>query len=183
MTKLILLRHGQTDWNIQGLYQGHTDIPLNQTGREQAEQAAVELKDTPFDIVYCSDLTRARQTAEAVLKFHPEVPIIIDQRLRERNFGDLEGANYRRDILNQPIYTEIKANPSTFRFPNGESLVDVRERAETIYEEILKNHPDETVLIVSHGSFLAVLSTIINGDQLSERRKYMFNNAEPVFAN
>ena len=183
MTKFILLRHGQTNWNIQRLYQGHADIPLNETGKEQAEKAARELESIPFDVIYSSDLQRAKDTAAAVLRYHQPVTVYYDNRIRERNFGDYEGAPYNPELLDPIIGKAKDLNPTTFRFPGGESLVDVETRAKSFYQDVIKQHPVETVLVVSHGSFLSVLSTILYGESLSERKKHIFNNAEPVFVN
>lgn len=183
MTKFILLRHGQTNWNIQGRYQGHADIPLNETGKAQAEKAARELESIPFDVIYSSDLQRAKDTAAAVLRYHQPVPVYYDQRIRERSFGEYEGAPYNPELHDPKISKAKDSNPTTFRFPGGESLVDVETRAKAFYQDVIKQHPEETVLVVSHGSFLSVLSTILYGESLSERRKHVFNNAEPVFVN
>ena len=183
MTKFILLRHGQTDWNIQRLYQGQEDIPLNDNGKRQAEEAAETLKNVPIDIAYCSDLQRAVETAKTVLRYHPSVPLMIDKRIRERSFGEYEGKPYQKDLMNPTDSNETnkKRDSLNFKFPQGESLLDVYERANSFYNDILQKHPNETVLIVSHGTFLSILSAIIYQDELAERKKYIFNNAEPVF--
>ncbi len=181
MTKFILLRHGQTDWNLNGLYQGQSDIPLNETGIRQAEAVADELKDVPFDIVYCSDLIRAVLTAEKAISKHAEVPVVLDKRLRERHFGSFEGAVYARDAMDPAIAAEMQQNPLTFRFPGGESLQDVEARAREVYAEILEKHPEQTVLIVSHGAFLSVFASLVAGEPLENRKRFIFNNAEPLF--
>lgn len=183
MTKFILLRHGQTDWNIQRLYQGHADIPLNDTGMSQILRAGELLMDKEIDAIYSSDLVRARQTAEAVHHYHPNIPLIIDPRLRERGFGEYEGRPYAKDLMNPGIRDDMDQNPLTFRFNGGESIQDVSVRAEKVLDEILKRYPEKTVLIVSHGSFLTVISALINKEDLATRKKYVFPNAEPVYLN
>ncbi|MHC1771164.1 MAG: histidine phosphatase family protein [Flexilinea sp.] len=181
MTKFILLRHGQTDWNVQRLYQGQTDIPLNETGLSQAETAAEILKDIPFDIVYCSDLIRAVETAKIALSLHNPVPIIYDARIRERHFGTFEGTNYQRDLMNPGILEAMDQNPLTYRFPGGESLADLEIRAREIHSEIILEYPEKTVLIVSHGSFLTIFACILTGEPIENRKRFTFMNAEPVF--
>ena len=98
MTTLVLLRHGQTDWNLLHRYQGLTDIPLNATGEQQAREANSKLKDFHFDAVYCSDLERAQTTARLALKgIFPYEKIRFDRRLRERSFGIFEGGPYDKE--------------------------------------------------------------------------------------
>lgn len=181
MAKYILLRHGQTDWNVQRLYQGQTDIPLNENGIRQAEAAALLLKDIPFDIVYSSDLIRAVVTAQIAISMHKPVPIIYDMRIRERHFGSFEGTNYQRDLMNPGILESMDQNPLTYRFPGGESLTDLEIRAREVYNEIENKHPKETVLLVSHGSFLTIFACILTKEPLENRKRFVFHNAEPVF--
>lgn len=88
--KLYIIRHGQTDWNIQGKIQGQTDTVLNETGIKQAQIAKENLANTEFDLVICSPLKRAKQTAEIILK-ERNIPVIFDDRLKETYFGKLEG--------------------------------------------------------------------------------------------
>lgn len=89
---LYIIRHGKTDWNELHKLQGHTDIPLNANGIAMAENAAKEYKNVHFDVCYCSPLTRARQTADIILRDRDEkVPVIIDDRLIEMCFGEYEG--------------------------------------------------------------------------------------------
>ncbi len=181
MTKFILLRHGQTDWNLQRRYQGQSDIALNETGEAQSQLAGTQLRNMPLDVIYSSDLIRARDTAMAVKQYHPNTPIHFDQRIRERSFGDFEGKSYEKDLMNPGLAGDMHRNPVTFRFPGGESLMDVSVRAQEFLTEMLEKHPDETVLIVSHGSFLTIFSALYYQEDLINRKKFIFNNAEPVF--
>ena len=87
--KVYIVRHGQTDWNVQHKAQGRSDIPLNETGRRQAEELRDKIKDIKFDAVYASPLKRARETAE--IATDGEYKIVFDDRLMERSFGDFEG--------------------------------------------------------------------------------------------
>ncbi len=181
MTKLVLLRHGQTDWNLTHRYQGLTDIPLNATGEQQARDANEKLKGFHFDAVYCSDLDRAKTTARLALKgIFPYENIKFDRRLRERSFGAYDGGPFDKDRM--PIYylNAKEADPEGFSFPEGESLRDVENRIRPFYNEILERHPNQTVLIVAHGTLLSTLFTIANNEHIKDKTRIHLNNAEPL---
>lgn len=182
MTQFILLRHGQTDWNVQHLYQGQRDIELNDTGIEQAQNAAEALKQEKIDVVYCSDLSRALETAKAVMRYHPDVPLRIDPLLRERSYGDLEGTPYQRDLLNPSIRELIDKNPYGHKFgDDGESLEDVLVRAKSAHEKIIAQHPGQNVLVVSHGTFISLFLVALKGLSISARKDQVVDNAVPIF--
>lgn len=146
MTELIIVRHGETDWNRDGRYQGHADPPLNDAGRTQALELARELADTPLDAAYTSDLQRAAETARIILAGR-DVPLVPDPGLREIDVGSWSG-------LTRP---EIEA-----RFPgpadhDGESREDHLDRVVGAVERIAARHPGERVLIVSHGGSIRAL--------------------------
>ncbi|MBI5952065.1 MAG: alpha-ribazole phosphatase [Chloroflexi bacterium] len=151
---LLLIRHGQTNWNLEQRFQGQSDIPLNETGRKQAQALAERLAAEYFDIIYSSDLQRATETAAIICKSE----IITDSRLREVNFGDWEGM----------IYDEIKAKyPETLAAwendifknapPNGETLEGLAVRVQSMLDELSEKHNDQTILIVAHGGVLQTL--------------------------
>jgi broad specificity phosphatase PhoE len=143
MTTIVLVRHGETDWNLERRVQGHTDRPLNETGRAQAVALAELLATERFDAVYSSDLQRARDTAALIAERH-ELDVIETSGLREKNFGSWEGLTD----------TEILA-----RFPdarNGqwgdeENGDDLAVRVVAELERIAAEHSDGHVLVVSHG--------------------------------
>ena len=152
--KLLLIRHGQTNWNLEQRFQGQSDIPLNETGRKQADALADHLSAEHFDAIYSSDLQRATETAKIICKseFHS------DPRLREVNFGDWEGLTY----------DEIKAkHPETLAAweddiyknapPNGETLEGLAVRVHFMLDELRENHEDQNILIVAHGGVLQTL--------------------------
>jgi broad specificity phosphatase PhoE len=157
MTHLYLIRHGQTDWNIEGRWQGHADVPLNNRGREQAAQIAHSLADVGLKAIYSSDLIRARDTAGA-LASTTGLAIQYDKRLREIHQGEWQGM----------LVTEIQArygkqfhrrreNPLTVAPPGGETVLQVRERVVSAVEDIVRKHSFERVALVSHGFALAVI--------------------------
>ena len=143
MTEILFVRHGETDWNVEGRVQGHSDRPLNRNGEAQARALADKLRDDRIDAVYASDLARARDTAAPVAEAHGlEVELLPG--LREKDFGTWEGL----------LDTEIRE-----RFPqaNGgpwgdaETSEEVTQRVLATLHEIAGRHPDGRVLVVSHG--------------------------------
>ena len=181
MTTLVLLRHGQTDWNLNRRYQGLTDIPLNSTGEQQARDANQLLKKFRFDAVYCSDLERAMTTARLALKdIFPYEQIRYDKRLRERSFGTYEGGPYDKENLPPEYRMAMAADPENFKFPEGESLVDVEKRIHPFLDEIIERHPGETVLLVAHGTLLSMLLFAIENKPVSDKVRKHVQNAEPM---
>jgi broad specificity phosphatase PhoE len=177
-TRLILIRHGITDWNIQKRYQGQTDIPLNEQGKEQARQAAAELASTPIDTFYASDLKRALETAQIIAKDR-NLEIKTNPKLRETHFGVWEGLTIADIKVKYPDLLE-KANSDPFNtiFPTGESRGQMFARVGNELKEIAKAHPGETVAIASHeGSISAGICGLLNQSFIEMRPKYRLDNA------
>lgn len=124
MTQVVLVRHGATSWNEGGQWQGWTDNPLGELGKEQARALRDELVGLSFSAVYSSDLLRARQTAALAL---PEAEVKLDTRLRELNLGDYEGKTLEQ-MQARPDFAAWQADPWTRAVPRGESLRDVARR-------------------------------------------------------
>lgn len=151
-TTLVVLRHGQTDWNHQRRFQGQADIELNATGIKQAEAVGARLKRLSFDAVYASPLSRAYETARIVA---PDADIQTDPRLMEINVGTWAGRTWDEVIAEMPDYEQRYANGVDFRrSPSGETLAELVERGRPAMLEIASRHEDQTVLVVSHGLFL-----------------------------
>lgn len=155
-TRLYLVRHGQTDWNLAGRLQGQTDIPLNDTGRQQAEEARQRLSGVHFDAVYSSPLIRAVETAVLVSGW-PRERICTDERIKEIAFGDWEGQAPR---TLGPEFANFFADPAHFvPAAGGESLPDLMKRVSAFTEYVKQAHQGQTVLAVSHGAALHGLLT------------------------
>ncbi len=163
MTKLILIRHGKSDWNLKGLWTGWTDISLIEEGREEARRTAELMRDIPIDEVYTSTLKRAKETWEeirSVLKLE-SIPVIEALELNERNYGDLTGKN-KWEVKEQVGDEEFQKIRRSWDYPvpNGESLKDVYNRVIPYYESHilpeLKKH--KNILIVEHGNSLRALT-------------------------
>jgi broad specificity phosphatase PhoE len=143
MTEILLARHGETDWNLGRRVQGHTDIPLNAAGVDQARALAEELADEPLAAVFSSDLSRALDTATAVARRHG-LEVTIDPRLREKNFGTWEG-------LTDLEIAERFPDAQRGQWGDGETTEQVAERVRGVLDRIRELHPEGTVLVVSHG--------------------------------
>jgi len=157
MTKVILVRHGQTEWNILGRYQGHSDIDLSTLGVEQANLLAQRLTKEKIDAIYTSDLKRAIKTAECIANTH-QLPVHNIPELREISFGDWEGLDYHTINLKWPGEVErFFKNADSVVIPNGETFCEVEERACNVVQRIIEQHPDQTILIVSHGGTIRTL--------------------------
>lgn len=160
-TRLILIRHGETDWNIEGRWQGQIDVVLNARGREQVEEMAEELAHSPeadgLAVIYSSDLARARQTALALSR-QTGLSLHLDKRLREIHQGEWQGLLVSEiQVRYADEFKKRKLNPLSVAPPGGETARQVQERVIQATEEILSNHRGETVAIVSHGFAIAVI--------------------------
>lgn len=159
MAQLLLIRHGQTEWNVEGRYTGQSDIPLNERGHAEAADVANKLKDQSLDAIYSSDLERAYNTARYIAQAC-ELDIATDSRLREINQGVWEGMLFP-DIKAQ-FQAELNkraADPLNVGAPGGETVGEVRARVLAALKEILSKHPgpDQRVAIVAHGFIIAVI--------------------------
>lgn len=157
MTVLWLARHGQTDWNASGRWQGQSEVPLNAQGRAQAAALAARLNGTPFEAVYSSDLQRARVTAEIIAQ-RLGLPLRCDGRLREINHGQWEGLLGSEIPARFPVEWQARErDPLHTPSPGGESPVQVAARVWAAADDIARAHPAGPVLIISHGFALATL--------------------------
>lgn len=150
--EIYVVRHGQTDWNIENKLQGCTDVPLNKLGIEQAHITKENLSNVTFSKIYCSPLDRCLKTAKIINK--DSLPIIIDNRLLERNFGDLEGTqgNSIEDFL---IYEK---NLGCF---NVEPIQSFFSRVHNFLKEII-NNSNEKILIVTHNGVNTAINCFFN---------------------
>jgi probable phosphoglycerate mutase len=148
-----MMRHGQTDWNKKHLYQGRTDIPLNENGRYVAQLTREGMKNIPFDVAFCSPLCRAKETAEIVLSGR-NVPLYEDERIIEMSFGPYEATDMRIMDERMKIFFE---HPDQYDVPEGaESFEEVLEREGDFLKELIgkQEYKDSTILIATHGAAL-----------------------------
>ena len=176
---LYIMRHGKTDWNEEYRLQGRTDIPLNEDGRLMAEKAGEDYRDVNFDICYCSPLSRARETAELVLK-NRNVPIIVDDRLVEMSFGVFEGTQNcysDPDCLMNVFFQE----PQNYKgVENGETMEELFARTGEFLEEVVKPGLKEgkDILIIGHGAMNSSIVCQIKGLALKDFWSQGIKNCE-----
>lgn len=165
--KLVIVRHGVTLENAANIAQGQTDGTLSEQGIKENESLAVQLKDHSFHCIYTSPLARARQTAAAIHQYHPTVPLIREDRLRERHLGILQEKPYPVPYSEADLYEGM------------ETAASMVERLNEFLQEIKQKHKDETVVVVSHGYLIKVLLSIVHGWPVEEfyKVKLMGNSA------
>ena len=181
MTTLCLVRHGQTDWNLEGRYQGQSDVPLNEGGRTQARAVAGQLRVACFAEIYTSDLKRAKETADIIAR-HLHLPVTLEPRLREINQGEWEG-QLVEVIKNRyaRLWEERVRNPVMIRPPGGEALQEVAVRVYAALNDVARLHPESPVLIVSHGLALATAICRVRGVSIAQAYCMIPVNAEPIW--
>ncbi|MGE9294945.1 MAG: histidine phosphatase family protein [Puniceicoccales bacterium] len=176
--RLIVIRHGETEWNVQHRYQGQQDSPLTAKGREQAEAVAERLAGFSFDRIVSSDLGRAVDTAKAIARQHPGVTWDKDVGLRERNFGVLAGFTRAEAAKKFPVEEEGYLHGGVdYRIPQGESLRDVYLRAGETFDRLAETHAGKTVCVVTHGGLLGMFLRHALGIPPEGPRAYKFVNA------
>ncbi len=142
--KLLIVRHGETEANLKGIWQGQTPGVLTEKGKQQATLLAERLKDEDISLIYTSDLDRAFHTAKIIHEYHKKIPLIKEPELREAYLAAWEGKAERDLDLNNP--------------PKGlETFEELQVRAARFLEKIMLKHKDETVLLVSHTGFIKAL--------------------------
>jgi len=178
-TRFCLVRHGETDWNAERRLQGYTDIPLNTRGLAQAAQTAKALKKAnfQFDVLYTSDLHRAKQTAQAIEHLFA-VSAISQSSLRERHLGALQGLTIHEATLLEPELWQIHLSRDIHQeLRGGESISQFANRIKTALQEIQEKHSGETILIVSHGGSLDMMYRMASKQALDAEKLVAVPNA------
>ncbi len=176
MSTLWLVRHGETNWNVEGRFQGSSDQPLNERGEQQAASLASHLENMTFAGIYCSDLIRVQRTAELALNGNNE-SVVLDARLQEFDFGSWEGLNWEEIKKTSADDLELWVEDREQNPHGGERLSDVVGRVSAFLEEVRSAFgKDEHVLIFAHGGTLAVLICILLGNDPNRWWQYRFSN-------
>ncbi len=163
MTRIILVRHGQTEWNRVERFRGRAELDLDETGMRQAEATARRLAQWPVSALYTSPLKRAMRTAEALGR-RLDVTVQTSPGLTDIDFGLWQGLSLEEAAQqNSAVYARWLESPERVKVPQGESLEEVRARAVAALEDILASHDDETVALVSHKVVCKVLILSVLG--------------------
>ncbi len=176
--RLILVRHGETAWNVERRLQGHIDSALNDRGERQADAVGRALADEPLAAIHASDLQRAARTAEAIASRHPSLEIQFDPALRERNYGAFEGL--RIDELAGRFPAEMKGwdgDVLTLVPPQGEPVREFHARIAAAIGAIAERHVGQTVCIVAHGGVMDVAYRLAAGVAYDAAREWSIANA------
>lgn len=172
---ILVARHGQTNDNKNHIVQGNK--PLNKLGKEQAKNLAKELKNTHFDICFCSPLRRTRQTLKYIKKYHKTMEIIYDDRLVERRYGHLVGVCY--DTI--AGYKEMRWNANYIMPENIEQVEDFYNRIADFYDEIISKYQNKNVLVVAHSGVARMTYFYFNGKpQNKDYTNYCIRNCETL---
>jgi len=163
MIKLLMARHGLTDWNKDNRFQGQADIPLNQTGVLQAQALGQMLSTELLDRIYVSTLARAGETARAISAFHP-CPVMVEPRLREICWGKWEGLTYDEIQRDYPEYLRTwETRDPEASSPGGESITQLANRLQPFLTDLAQEADGKTVLVVSHGGVMQVMLCLLLG--------------------
>ncbi len=161
---LTLIRHGESEGNIQKRYGGHYEFKLTEEGKRQAERIAKRLSKEKYDHIYVSDLIRTRETAEPILKYHPNIPVTYDSRIREKHLGIYEGKKEEEHKIDK--WAKIEG---------GESQKELKQRIISFLDYLWKKHKGENILLITHGGYITtMLMHLANSD---DTKKYHPGNA------
>lgn len=177
LTRICLVRHGETEWNAERRIQGQIDIGLNAAGLRQAEAAGRWLKAAGISALYASDLKRAWATGQAIGQAVGLQPVAAPE-LRERRYGIFEGLTYAEAETRYPDgYAAFEGRNADYAFEQGESLKIMYERVTGKLKELAQRHLGESIVVVVHGGVLDVINRFVRGNPLEMPRDFLIPNA------
>ena len=176
-TRIIAIRHGETSWNVDARIQGRLDIPLNDTGRQQAARVARALADDPITAIYASDLARAWETAQFLGRARG-LDVTPEPGLRERGFGEFEGRTFHEIAAVLPDEAQRwRQRDPDFAPPGGESLLTLNQRVVEAAARLAAAHPGELIALVGHGGVMDVLYRAATRVHIQAPRTWALGNA------
>jgi broad specificity phosphatase PhoE len=180
MKRILLIRHGQTDWNLEGRWQGHLDVPLNDAGLEQARRLADHLRGRPITAVYSSDLVRARVTAAQIAGVF-DLAVKTDPRWRELHLGVFQGLTTSEITGKYPdALRQMREDYLDYVIPTGAARRTMQERAYAAYTEVVAREPGPEIAVVSHGGTIRVLLLKLFGETDEIMRRSMPNTSVSI---
>lgn len=156
--RLIFVRHGETVANVENTLQGHLDTKLTEQGIDQARKVALKLKDESIDVIYSSDLSRAKDTAIEIAKYHKGIELVLTRELRERSVGVFEGKRMTRDELSK---WKVDIEDPEARLEGGETITELYDRVSSFLMKTYAKHKNDRILFVGHGAMGRVLIAIM----------------------
>lgn len=176
MTRIVLIRHGETEWNALGLYQGQQNSPLTDEGRQQARALAVRLRDEPLDALYASDLERTQETAAPLVEA-TGLDLRIEPGLGERHYGIFQGLA-RSDVegLHPEAHAAYISGDPDYQIPEGESTRQFFERVVQCLEQLAARHAGEHIAVVTHGGTITMAIKYVLGLDLAAERRFAMAN-------
>lgn len=175
MTRLLLVRHGETEWNRDERFIGSSDVPLSEQGTKQAEALAGRLAGESIAAVYSSGMMRALETASIIARIHDLAPI-VDPRLREVSYGEWEGHTAEEVEDRTGVHFPSRFENPQVPFPRDDSVPILLGDVEDFLKGILAEHPDETIILVGHGvSFQMILFSLLDIPYRNHWLLYMYN--------
>ena len=175
--KIHLLRHGQTDWNLEGRVQGQTDVPLNQTGKQQIVRFSTRV-EYPYSLVITSPLRRAVQSAE-LCSVWLGLPLVKESLFAERDFGMFEGLR-KDEVYEQFQIADIEILD---KFPGVESMSSFRGRLDAGLRKLTKQYSEERILLVTHGSVIRLLTMMTRTTSTKSTQITRIDDLPPIVAN
>ena len=175
-TKIILIRHGETEWNLSGRWQGHADSALSGRGVAQGEALGLRMENEEMDYFYTSDLERAQHTARLIRGSAGRQAELMES-LRERDLGVLEGLTTMEMERERPEeYSSFRNAGPEYQVPGGESYRQFYDRCKGALEELAQRHPGKTIGIVTHGGFLGAIFRYVLNIPLNAERNFVLLN-------
>jgi len=179
MAKIIIVRHGQTLDNEEKVFSGFRDVGLDEAGIKEAQNLAEKLKNEQISKAYSSDQIRSKQTLEIILKYHPNVPVVADPRIKERDYGDLTGTSKIIAREKTPDLYKLWHRSYDVEPPRGESLKMVETRVLSFLHDILPNlKPDDVVLISAHGNSIRPMRRYFEHLSIDQMCTYEYASGE-----